>query len=57
MKKLILKTKPNPGETFTIDGVTFTVVESDSYLEAVVSGKEVSETLTDARSTFSEVKE
>jgi len=57
MKKLILKTKPSPGETFTIEGITFTIVESDSYLEAIVSGQEVSETLTDARSTFSKVKE
>jgi hypothetical protein len=51
--KLILHSKPLAGESFMIDGVKFTVLESDKYLELSVDAKEASETFRDSRSTFS----
>jgi len=52
MKRLVLQNKPQPNETFTVDGITFTVMESEAYLELAVTTERVSETLSDAKSFF-----
>lgn len=52
--KLTLKVKPEAGDTFTIDGKKYTVLQSEKYLELEFEATSVSETLTDVQSTFSE---